>query len=104
MSTTPIPDTASLLGARVRLPQHVVYRKFPTETVLLNLQTGRYHGLNPTAGNMLEELERAASVRDAAAAIAVRYDQLPADVAEDVSELCRLLLERGLLTFAEQPG
>jgi hypothetical protein len=28
----------------------------PLGTVVLNLQTGRYHGLNATAGSMLEAL------------------------------------------------
>ena len=38
------------LQLNVKLPQHVVYRDFVSETVLLNIQTGKYHGLNPTAG------------------------------------------------------
>ena len=51
------PNAASLLTCKVTVPQHVVYRSFPTETVVLNLNTGKYHGLNATAGRMLDELE-----------------------------------------------
>jgi Coenzyme PQQ synthesis protein D (PqqD) len=88
---------ASLLAASVRVPQHVVYRSFPAETVVLNLQTGRYHGLNPTAGRMLEELERAASVRDAAVALANTCEEPQTTVERDLCELCDALRERGLI-------
>jgi predicted urease superfamily metal-dependent hydrolase len=87
----------SLLASSIKVPQHVVYRGFPSETVVLNLNTGRYHGLNATAGNMLEALERAACVRDAAAAVAGEYGQQRATVERDMCELCNLLLERGLV-------
>ena len=85
-------------AVRVREPQHVVHREFPSETVVLNLETGAYHGLNPTGGRMLEELNRASSVAEAAAKLATAYDQ-PVEVVErDVSIFCTGLIERGLLT------
>ena len=50
-----VPDTCRRsLASKVTRPQHVVYRSFPSETVVLNLQTGSYHGLNATAGRMLD--------------------------------------------------
>lgn len=91
-----VPD-ASLLLAKVRMPQHVVYRSFPSETVVLNLQTGKYHGLNATAGRMLEVLERADCVRDAAAELAVSYEQAQSAIEADLCTLCSSLLERGLI-------
>jgi hypothetical protein len=97
MSPNTVPDTTWLLAAKVKVPQHVVYRSFPSETVVLNLNTGKYHGLNATAGRMLEELERAACVRDAAAALAGSYE-LGQDVIEnDLCALCASLLARGLI-------
>jgi hypothetical protein len=96
-SDTATPDNASLLAASIAVPQHVVYRPFPNETVVLNLQTGRYYGLNATAGRILEELERAACVADAVGALAQIYEQ-PREVLErDACGLCRSLLERGLI-------
>ena len=38
--TTTTPPRSCLRARRLRVPQHVVYRSFPTETVVLNLQTG----------------------------------------------------------------
>jgi len=92
-----VQDPTSLLNEKVRVPQHVVYRSFPSETVVLNLNTGRYHGLNVTAGRMLETLERAPNVRAAVLSLAAEYEQ-PAEVVErDLCELCRSLLDRGLV-------
>jgi coenzyme PQQ synthesis protein D (PqqD) len=102
------PDTAtstsSLLASKVKVPRHVVYRSFPAETVVLNLETGRYHGLNATAGQMLEALEQAACVRDAVAALATDYEQDPSVVERDLCELCQSLLERGLIETDGSPA
>jgi hypothetical protein len=86
-----------LLEDTIRVPQNVVFRTFPAETVVLNLQTGKYHGLNPTAGRMLEVLAESASVGAAIAALAAEYDRPPAGVERDVQDLCRSLLDRGLI-------
>jgi hypothetical protein len=104
MSSNAIPDTASLPEARIKVPQHVVYRGFPAETVVLNLNTGRYHGLNVTAGHMLDALKQARSVRDAAVAVAERYEQPHAVVEKDMCELCQLLLDRGLVEIDVGPA
>jgi len=96
-------DTSTLLASKVKVPQQVVYRSFPSETVVLNLHTGKYHGLNATAGRMLEELERAACVRDAAAVLAESYEQARDVVEQDLCALCRALLERGLVEADGSP-
>jgi hypothetical protein len=101
---TKSPDTSSLPAAKVRVPQHVVYRSFPSETVVLNLQTGKYHGLNATAGRTLETLERAACVRDAAVTLAAHYDQPQALVEKDMCDLCNALLERDLIEIDGAPS
>jgi hypothetical protein len=97
VSSETMPETSPLTSAKFSVPQHVVYRSFPTETVVLNLNTGRYHGLNATAGRMLAALERCPSLRDAAAEVAGQYERDRAIVERDMSELCRLLLDRGLI-------
>jgi hypothetical protein len=81
----------------VTVPQHVVHRSFPSETVVLNLQTGKYHGLNPTAGRMLEVLAKEGLVREAAAVVAEEYGQPPAATERDICDLCESLIERGLI-------
>ena len=49
---------AALLAMKARVPENVVHRQFAAETVILNLDTGLYHGLNVTGGRMMEVLDR----------------------------------------------
>jgi hypothetical protein len=86
-----------VLDARVRLPQGVVYRSFVKETVILNLDTGLYHGLNTTAGRMLAVLEEVGSVRQAAAQLAKEYGRPKGEIEADITEFCDALIERSLL-------
>ena len=92
--------TGSMLDRSFRLPSHVVFRAFALETVVVNLERGVYHGLNPTAGRMLETLARASSVRAAAAALAEELGQPQAVVEADLAALCADLLARGLIETA----
>lgn len=91
------PSTSDLLAARVRLPQHVVCRSFVAETVVLNLQTGQYHGLNPTAGRMLETLQKTPTVGATVAVLAGEYGVEREQIERDLLALTRGLLERGLI-------
>jgi hypothetical protein len=91
----------SLLGARLHVPEHVVYRDFGEETVMLNLQTGMYHGLNQTAALMVSRLGESDTV---AAAIDRLVDEIgqPREVIHrDVLGLCDALAERGLIEQVE---
>jgi len=97
MHADALSDTASLSASKIRVPGHVVYRRLPSETVMFNLRTGKYHGLNATAGDMLETLERACSVGEAAMIVAGEYEQPQVVVERDMCELCDGLLARGLI-------
>jgi len=67
---------------------------------MLNLQTGTYHGLNPTAGRMLDTLQEHDVIADAAALVAEHYAVDEVRVLADLLELCAALLERGLLAVS----
>lgn len=88
---------ARLSGVRAVVPAHVVYRAFPRETVVLNLATGLYHGLNPVAGDMLAALERSPTVLAAAKQLAGEYAEDVERVMSDLVELCDGLAQRGLI-------
>jgi hypothetical protein len=79
------------------MPQHVACRSFVAETVVLNLQTGQYHGLNPTAGKMLEALQSSPTIGDAVPNLAGEYGVEPEQIERDLLTLVRGLLERGLI-------
>jgi len=98
MSTRIEPAGGSdILGAKVLLPDHVVYRAFAKETVILNLHTARYHGLNPTAGRMLEVLQGAERVTEAVATLSEEYGRPVEEIERDVIGLCTNMLERDLI-------
>jgi hypothetical protein len=91
------PPTNDLLNVRVRMPQHVVCRSFVAETVVLNLQSGQYHGLNPTAGKMLDALQTAPTVGAAIPALVEQYGIAQEQIERDLLALVGGLLERGLI-------
>lgn len=90
--TSPDPERLA-----VRVPEHVVYRDFPEQTVALNLQTGRYHGLNETAARMLDALREEPTVATAAERLAREWDVAAGVLLADLLELCESLERRGLL-------
>lgn len=92
-------DRLPTLSLRATVPDHVVYRAFVHETVILNLRTGRYHGLNPTGGRMLELLEEH-SLGGAAERLAEEYARPLPEVERDVREFCGQLAERGLIEMS----
>jgi hypothetical protein len=94
-------DAQELLVARVRLPQHVVHRAFVSETVVLNLRTGQYHGLNPTAGRMLDAINASSSIGAAIPELAGEYGIDPEQIERDLLELCHGLLDRDLIEIVD---
>ena len=93
-----------ILGSRVEIPDHVVYRSFVAETVILNLDTGRYHGVNPSGGFMLDLLDKLGSVEEAAEALAREYGLSPEEAADDLCRFCADLEQRGLIARSGAPG
>lgn len=95
---------AELPTGRVRVPEHVARRSFGQRTVLLNLHTGQYHGLNATGGRMLEALSEAGTAAEVPAALAAEYGRPEDEIAGDLAELCQGLLERGLIEVDDGPS
>ena len=81
----------------VRVPAHVVYRDFPEQTVVLNLRTGRYHGLNETSSQMLDALRETPTVAAAAQRLAPTWEVDFDVLLGDLLDLCDGLERRGLI-------
>jgi hypothetical protein len=88
---------------RIRLADDVVYRSFGSETVVLNLKTGQYHGLRGSAGRMLELLCETEDPAETARRIAREQSHPLPDVERDLAELCQALAERALLVWEDRP-
>jgi hypothetical protein len=87
---------------RVRLSDNVVHRSFGAETVLLNLDTGQYHGLRGSGGRMLEVLSDTPDVDAAAKRLATEFSHPLEAVRADMAELCRALEQRRLVVIEEE--
>ncbi len=85
----------------VHLADNVVFRSFGSETVLLNLTTGQYHGLTGSGGRMLEVLAETPDLDAAAAALAAEYDHPLDEISRDLRELCDALAERSLIEISD---
>lgn len=91
------PHDDQLLEARLRVPEHVVHRNFGDETVILNLDSGMYHGLNVTAARMLAVVGECDTVGEAIDPLVTEFEQPREVIERDLLNLCRALSERGLV-------
>ncbi len=74
-----------------------MFRVFAAETVVLNINTGQYHGLNPVAGRMLETLQRRSDLQSAAHELAEEFEKAVERIEHDLRAFCEDLAGRGLL-------
>lgn len=97
----PDPHAPDPLARRAVVPAHVVLRSFDAEHVALNLRTQQYHGLNPTAGRMLEVFRDAGAPALALQRLASEYDLEPAALQPHLDALIEALEARGLIDWVE---
>jgi len=80
-----------------KVPDHVHWRRFDSELVVLDLRGGQYFGLNDVAADAFERIAAGRSVRDVVGELLAVYDVTPEKLEEDVAHLVASLLERDLL-------
>jgi hypothetical protein len=91
------PRSSLPCSAKVRVPDTVVFRMLAAETVVLDLRTGIYHGLEPRAGELLTALAQAGSPALAARRFGAATGAAVAALEAELCELCRTLAGQGLL-------
>jgi hypothetical protein len=82
---------------RLMVPAHVLVRHLDGETVLLNLETEKYFGLDATATRMWELMTHLPSIEAAYRALAEEFEVEPEDLRNHLAELTGQLVENGLL-------
>lgn len=98
--------TSALDWERVRplraiIPHHVVHRTLASETVLLNIETGHYYGMDETGGRFFAVLRDAGSVESAVAVLTREFDAPPEQIRADMLRYCGELLQHGLIELQE---
>lgn len=97
-------ERRELLRSAVEVPDGIVYRDFPSETIALNADTGQYFGLNSTAARMLAALDEAETVAGALALLAKWFARPAGELEPDLLEICAALAERGLIVLTPAYG
>ena len=88
------------LTDRVVVPSHVLVRFLDKESVLLNIETERYFGLDETGTRMWQLVTAAPSVEVAYQQLLDEYDVAPELLRENLTDLLARLVENGLLQVA----
>ena len=84
---------------RVRVPDDVLISNVQDESVILNLNSERYFGLNNVGTRMLTVLSNASSIESAYKTLLTEYDIDGHVLREDLTSLIQNLLQQGLITI-----
>ena len=85
------------LDDRVSVPSHVLVRFLDKESVLLNIETERYFGLDETGTRMWQLVTAAPKLEVAYQQLLDEYDVEPELLRENLTDLVSRLVENGLL-------
>lgn len=84
-------------ACRAIVPRHVVFRVLVSETVLLNIDTGQYHGMDDTGSRFFEVLRDSADLESAVDVLLKEFAASRERIRADLLGYCSDLLERGLI-------
>lgn len=84
------------LDTRVTVPPQVMAREVGGETVLLDLASGMYFGIDEVGTRIWVLLGEGKTLGEVAATIAEEYDATPEQINADTLEFVGLLVEKGL--------
>jgi hypothetical protein len=85
------------LGMRVSVPADVLVQELQGESVLLNVRSGRYFGLDEVGTRMWSALTTAESLQAACEALLAEYDVDAERLQKDLQALVEKLAEHGLV-------
>ena len=89
--------SAAALADHLIVPDAVIARELDTETVLLNLETGVYFGLDEVGSDMWRAIRATMTLGDAVSRVQAQYEADPDTVRGDLLKLAGELLAKGLL-------
>jgi len=92
---------ALLRKGRVYIPDGVMVRQLDGESVLLNLNTESYFGLDDVGTRMWTSLTESASIEAAYIALEAEYEVEPGQLQADLCSFIDKLAEAGLIDVKE---
>jgi len=88
-------------SCRVTVPETVLFRELDGESVLLNLGTESYLGLNEVGTRMWSALTTSSTIQAAYDELQTEYDVAPEVLRQDMETLLGQMLEHGLVQIVE---
>ena len=85
------------LSDHLKIPEEVLTSKVGEEMILLNLQTGMYHSLDPVGTRFLELLQNTSRLDAVHHALLQEFDVPTAQLESDLLKLSQEMVGRGLL-------
>jgi len=82
---------------QVSVPKHILVRTFKNESVILNLETESYHGLDNVGTRMWEALTRSENIQAAYESLLSDYEVDPATLRQDLQDFINQMVTRGLV-------
>ena len=93
------PISSISFSDRVRVPDDVLISNLQEESVILNLNSERYFGLDNVGTRMLSVLSESKSIEAAYESLLAEYDVDPQVLRQDLTSLIENLIGQGLVTI-----
>jgi hypothetical protein len=91
----------SIFNQRASIPKDVLIRDVAGESVILNLNTETYFGLDEVGTSMWHSLQQAGTIQEAYESLISKYEVDPATLRKDFQKLIEDLVKHGLLALVE---
>ncbi len=85
---------------RISIAEDVLFRELDGESVILNLKSERYFGLDEVGTRMWEVLSSCESIEDAYEVLLSEYNVVPEQLRNDLYKLIENLVEHGLVNVS----
>ena len=76
-----------------------MFRDMAQETVLLNIQTGRYHGIDSIGARFFEVMRSGDPLSKGVGVLASEYKQPMDRIQQDLAAFCEQMFDLGLIEF-----
>jgi hypothetical protein len=91
------------IADRVRVGDEVLSSRMDKETVILNLKTGMYHGLDPVGTRFFELVKASGNLAEVHRQLLTEFDVTPDRLEADLLSLCQEMMAKGILEIAIHP-
>ena len=89
---------------RVRIPDEILISGLQDESVILNLNSERYFGLDDVGTRMMSVLNTSDSIQSAYETLLKEYEVEPEVLRQDLTSIVEQLMDQGLVKITSEPA